>query len=125
MLSQRKYAIDLLRETGLLGAKPADVPMEPNLDMWKEDDDFEDSAQYRRLVGKLIYLTVTRPDIAHVMGLISQFMEKPKKCHQEADCNILRYIKKSPGKGLWFKKNKHKNLVGFSYANYASDKGDR
>ena len=44
MLSQRKYAIDLLRETGLLGAKPADVPMEPNLNLWKEDEDFEDSA---------------------------------------------------------------------------------
>ena len=43
MLSQRKYAIDLLRETGLLGAKPAD-PMEPNLNLWKEDEDFEDSA---------------------------------------------------------------------------------
>ncbi|RVW20849.1 Retrovirus-related Pol polyprotein from transposon RE1 [Vitis vinifera] len=102
VLSQRKYVTDLLQETGLLGAKPADVPMEPNLDMWKEDDDFEDSAQYRRLVGKLIYLTVTRPDIVHVMRLISQFMEKPKKCHQEADCNILRYIKKSPGKGLCY-----------------------
>ena len=53
--------------------------MEPNLDLWKEDEDFEDSAWYRRLVGKLIYLTVTRPNIVHVVGLISQFMEKPKK----------------------------------------------
>ena len=71
--------------------------MEPNLDLWKEDEDFEDSAWYRRLVGKLIYLTVTRPNIVHVVGLISQFMEKPKKCHWEAACNILRYIKKYPG----------------------------
>ncbi|RVW80769.1 Retrovirus-related Pol polyprotein from transposon RE1 [Vitis vinifera] len=92
----RKYAADLLQETGLLGAKPADVPMEPNLDLWKEDEDFEDSAWYRRLVGKLIYLTVTRPNIVHVVGLISQFMEKPKKCHWEA-----------------------------AYVNYAGNKGDR
>ena len=85
--------------------------MEPNLDLWKEDEDFEDSAQYRRLVGKLIYLTVTRPGIMHAVGLISQFMEKHKKCQWETACNILRYIKKSPGKGLWLKKNEHMNLV--------------
>ena len=126
VLSQRKYATDLLQETSLLGAKLANVPMEPILDLWKENEDFEDNAQYGRLVGKLIYLIVTRPDIVHVVGLISQFMEKPKKCHWEATYNILRYIKKKYlGKGLWFKKNKHMNLVGFSNANYVGDKGDR
>ena len=52
-------------------------------------------------------------------------MEKPKKCHWEAACNILRYIKNPPGKGLWFKKNKHRNLVGFLDANYTGDKGHR
>ena len=95
VLSQRKYATDLLQETSLLGAKLANVPMEPILDLWKENEDFEDNAQYGRLVGKLIYLIVTRPDIVHVVGLISQFMEKPKKCHWEATYNILRYIKKN------------------------------
>ena len=79
VLSQRKYATDLLQETSLLGTKLANVPMEPILDLWKENEDFEDNAQYGQLVGKLIYLIVTRPDIVHVVGLISQFMEKPKK----------------------------------------------
>ena len=59
ILSQRKYAMDLLQETGLLGAKPTNVPIDPSVNMWKEDEVFDDVTQYRCLVGKLIYLTVT------------------------------------------------------------------
>ncbi|KAA3479661.1 Retrovirus-related Pol polyprotein from transposon TNT 1-94 [Gossypium australe] len=104
VLSQRKYAINLLQETCLLGAKPLNTPIKPNLDLWKEDDDFIDHGQYRKFVGKLIYLTITRPDIMHVVDLISQFMDKLKKGHWEAACNILRYIKKSSRKMIMSKK---------------------
>ena len=76
VLSQRKYATDLPQEAGLLGAKPTEVPTEPKFDLWKEDKDLEDNTQYKRIVGKLIYLTMTRPDIVHVVGLISQFIQK-------------------------------------------------
>ncbi|RVW87892.1 Retrovirus-related Pol polyprotein from transposon RE1 [Vitis vinifera] len=72
VLSQRKYATDLLQETSLLGAKLANVPMEPILDLWKENEDFEDNAQYGRLVGKLIYLIVTRPDISKKQTVVSK-----------------------------------------------------
>ena len=65
MLSQRKYVFDLLSETGKLGAKPCSTPMTPNVQITKEGDLFEDPKRYRRLVGKLNYLIVTRPDIAY------------------------------------------------------------
>lgn len=55
--------------------------MEPNLDLWKKNKDFEDKTLYKRLIGKLLYFKVNRSDIMHVVGLISQFMDKPKKCH--------------------------------------------
>ena len=65
MLSQRKYVLDLLSKTGKLGARPCSTPMNPNMQVTKERDLFEDPERYRRLVGKLNYLTITRLDIAY------------------------------------------------------------
>ncbi|KAL0375663.1 UNVERIFIED_CONTAM: Retrovirus-related Pol polyprotein from transposon RE2 [Sesamum calycinum] len=75
-LSQRKYACDLLQEAGLLGTKPVDTPMDSNPDFWNDDGNYlEDKTKYRRLVGKLIYLTVTRPDISFAVGLIEAYSD--------------------------------------------------
>ncbi|KAL0311158.1 UNVERIFIED_CONTAM: Retrovirus-related Pol polyprotein from transposon RE2 [Sesamum angustifolium] len=90
-LSQRKYACDLLHEAGLLGTKPVDTPMDSNPDFWNDDDNYlEDKTKYRRLVGKLIYLTMTRPDISFAVGLVSQFMDKPRSVHWEVALRILK-----------------------------------
>ena len=70
-LSQRKYVLDLLFETGKLGVKPCNNPMVPNLHLTREAEIFENPERYRRLVGKLNYLTVTRPDIAHSVSVVS------------------------------------------------------
>lgn len=70
-ISQRKYVLDLLSETGMLGCKPADTPIEHNLKLGEDSDGTPvDKGRYQRLVGKLIYLSHTRPDI----GVVSQFM---------------------------------------------------
>jgi len=59
LLSQRKYTLDLLEETGMLGCKPAGTPMEANVNLWCDNSHLlDDPEQYRRLIGKLIYLTV-------------------------------------------------------------------
>ncbi|XP_022883675.1 uncharacterized protein LOC111400496 [Olea europaea var. sylvestris] len=78
-LSQRKYVFDLLIETRKLGAKPSSAPILPNLQLTKDGDLFEDLEKYRRLVGKLNYLTVTRPDIAYSMqiGQVPRLTEDP------------------------------------------------
>ncbi|KAL0446127.1 UNVERIFIED_CONTAM: Retrovirus-related Pol polyprotein from transposon RE1 [Sesamum latifolium] len=74
-LSQRKYACDLLQEAGLLGTKPVDTHMDSNPDIWNDDGNYlEDKTKYRRLVGKLIYLTMIKPDISFAIDLVSQFM---------------------------------------------------
>jgi hypothetical protein len=71
-LSQRKYTLDLLEETGLLGSRPVDVPMDPNKKLLKDEGKlFEDPGRYRRLVGKLNYLTITRPDISYAVSVVS------------------------------------------------------
>jgi Reverse transcriptase (RNA-dependent DNA polymerase) len=119
-LSQRKYILDLLKKTGKLGAKPSSTPMESNKKLYLEEGELlKDIGQYQRLVGKLIYLTVTRPDIAFAVSLVSQFMHAPRITHLEAVERILRYLKGSPGQGIWMKKNNNNMIVGYSDADWA------
>ena len=91
VLSQRKYTQALLSEIGMLGSKPAETLMDPNINMDEGSTEFEDKRRYRRLVGKLIYLTVTRPDITFAVSAMSQYMQNPRKIHWEVACRILRY----------------------------------
>ena len=74
-----KYTLDLLQETGLLGCKLESTSIEPSRSFSDSSSKLlEDPGQYRCLIGKLIYLTVTRPDIAYVISLLIQFMHEPK-----------------------------------------------
>lgn len=77
-ISQRKYALDILKETGMLDCRPIDTPMDPNVKLVPDQGEpFSDSGRYRRLVGKLNYLTMTRPDISFVASVVSQFLNSP------------------------------------------------
>ena len=84
LLSQRKYVLDLLSETEKLGVKPCSSPMVPSVHLTREGETFEDPERYRRLVGKLNYLTVTRSDIAHLINIVSQYMSSPTVDHWAA-----------------------------------------
>ena len=75
LVSQRKYALGLLKETGMMGCGPVDTLMDVNVKLNnKYDDQHVDKGQYQRLVGKLLYLSHTRPDIAFAVSCVSQFM---------------------------------------------------
>ena len=100
-LSQRKYTLDILQDTGYLGSKPVATPMESNLKLMPDEGEFiDDPDTYRRLVGKLIYLTITRPDISY--AVVSQFMTNPRVPHMNAVIRILKYLKNAPGRGLLY-----------------------
>ena len=72
--------MNLLHETELLGWKLVRIPIDSDADLWDETRPlFKNVFKYRRLVGKLIYLTVTRSDIVYVVGLMRQFMHKPRE----------------------------------------------
>ena len=73
-LSQRKYVFDLLFKTGKFRVKPCSSPMVPGVHLTREGETFEDPERYRRLVGKLNYLPVTCPDIAHLVSVVNQYM---------------------------------------------------
>ena len=80
-LSQNKYVFNLLSETGKLGIKPCSSPMAPSVHLTREGKTMKDLERYRRLVGKLNYLTVTRPDITYFVSIVSQYMSSPTVDH--------------------------------------------
>jgi hypothetical protein len=128
-LSQRKYTLDLLNEAGKLGARPANTPLEENYKAKGEgelgSEPFEDAPQYRRMVGKLIYLTITRPDICFAVNQVSQHMQAPMKFHWSMIDRILRYLKSTPGQGIWMGSNGNTEIIGYCDADYAGDRSDR
>ncbi|KAL9992694.1 putative RNA-directed DNA polymerase [Helianthus debilis subsp. tardiflorus] len=84
-----------------------------------------DKERYQRLMGKLIYLSHTRPDIAYAIGVVSQFMHQPQVAHMEAAQRILRYLKGTAGHGVLFKASGHLNVELYTDADWAGDKGKR
>lgn len=78
-ISQQKYIIDLLMETGMLGCKPSDTTIDPLHKLGDQPEDkLVDKGRYQSLVGRLIYLSYTRPDISYAVSVVSQFMHSPK-----------------------------------------------
>ena len=74
-LTQRKYALEVLKETGMTSCKPVQTPMEQQLKLSKGSGDLiSNLGQYRRLIGKLMYLTLSRPDITYAIHRLSQFL---------------------------------------------------
>ncbi|CAL2239859.1 unnamed protein product [Prunus armeniaca] len=91
-LSQRKYVMDLLTETGMLGCKPAATPIEMNHKLCEDmDQEPTNKEQYQCLVGRLIYLAHTKPDIEYAVSVVSPFMHSPSVSHRNAVDRILRY----------------------------------
>ncbi|GJT50026.1 ribonuclease H-like domain-containing protein, partial [Tanacetum coccineum] len=103
-LNQRKYCLELIDEFGLLAGKPSNLPMQPNISLTSEPSDtdplLDNVTEYQKLIGKLIYLTTTRPDIAYTVSCLSQFMHNPLKSHLKTALKVIRYLKGSPD--LWF-----------------------
>lgn len=114
-MCQRKYILDLLAETGMLDCQPIDTPIEVNHGLTLHTNQvLANKETYQRLVGKLIYLAHTRPDIAYAVSVVSRFMHAPSEDHMKAVYRILRYLKSSPGKGLFFGRNGSQDVHGYT-----------
>jgi len=93
-LNQRKYILNILTDAGLTAAKPARFPMAKGLKMSTETGEFLPNPEaYRRVVGRLLYLTLTRPDISYAVHHFSQFLQAPRVPHYDAAMHVLRYLK--------------------------------
>ncbi|XP_004301110.1 PREDICTED: uncharacterized mitochondrial protein AtMg00810-like [Fragaria vesca subsp. vesca] len=119
-ISQRKYALEIIKDAGLLGAALIDTPMERGSKLSDKSEPLKDPGKYRRLVGRLIYLTVLRLDITYVVHVLSIFMHQPRKDHWEAALRVVRFLKNSPGQGLFFSSNSDFRLRAYCDLNWAS-----
>ena len=118
-ISQRKYALDIIEDAGLLSAAPIDTPMEQGLKLSDKGDLIKEPGRFRRLVGRLIYLTVSRLDITYAVHVLSRFMHQPRKLHMEAALRVVRYLKGAPGKGLFFSSNTNFRLRAYCDSDWA------
>jgi Reverse transcriptase (RNA-dependent DNA polymerase) len=125
VLSQHKYVLDLLRDTRILGCRPVNTPIDPNHKLSREIGNQVEKGQYQRLVGKLIYLTHTRPDFSYAMSVVSRYMHNPRVLHHEAVYQILRYLKSCPGKGVLFSKKGHRRIEVYTDADWAGCLDDK
>ena len=113
-LCQRKYTLDIVSETRLLGSKPVHCPIEQNHKLGLATGAvLSDPEPYRRLVGRLIYLAVTRPDLAYSVHILSQFMHEPRTEHWEAALRVVRYLKGTSGQGILLRSDSDLTLQGW------------
>nr|ADK92880.1 retrotransposon 4 protein [Hypericum perforatum] len=119
-MGQRKYVLDLLKESGKLKSKPVSTLIETNFNVPKDSPLIADVHRFQRMVGRLIYLTITRPDITFAVSLISRAMHKPQEFHIQIMDRILRYLKTTLGKGILMRSNGNLFVHGFADASYAA-----
>ncbi|GJY37884.1 hypothetical protein Tco_0424248 [Tanacetum coccineum] len=124
--NQSKYIKEMLKKFGLEDSKPTKTPMSTEIKLTKDDEaDSVDSSKYRGMIGSLLYLTASRPDIMFSVCLCARFQENPKTTHLEAVKRIFRYIRGTSHLGLWYPKGTRIETVVYADSDHAGDYIDR
>jgi len=125
-ISQEKYPQDLLKRFKMMDCKPIKTPMALNrhLDL-DEGDNLVDKTLYRSMIGSLLYLTASRPDIMFSVCMCARYQAMPMESHLIAIKRILRYLKDTPYLGLWYPKGTRFQLVGYFDSDYAGCRIDK
>uniref|UniRef100_A0A3Q7J7S9 Uncharacterized protein n=1 Tax=Solanum lycopersicum TaxID=4081 RepID=A0A3Q7J7S9_SOLLC len=121
VLCQRKYALEILQEAGLTDCKPASTPFSTGHGLATSTSaPIRDPSKYRRLVGRLIYLTITRSDLAYSVHLLSQFMNEPRVDHLNAAMRVLRYLKGHPSQGILLRADSNLQIMVYCDSDWAT-----
>nr|KYP33228.1 hypothetical protein KK1_045932 [Cajanus cajan] len=125
-ITQSKYCNELLKKFGMEGCKEAATPISNtcNLDL-DEKGIAVDNSKYKGIIGSLLYLTASRPDIMFSVCLCARFHSNPKESHMKSVKRILKYLKGITNVGLWYPKGVSLSLIGYSDSDYAGCKLDR
>ncbi|WVZ97936.1 hypothetical protein U9M48_043435 [Paspalum notatum var. saurae] len=125
-LSQEKYIQGLLDRASLTDHKTEETPMELNLRLSATDGEpLDDPTRYRHIVGSLVYLGVTRPDISYSVHILSQFISAPTQLHYSHLLRVLRYLRGTMSRRLFFPRSSSLRLQAYRDATWASDSSDR
>lgn len=124
--NQSKYIKEMLKKFGLEESKPIRTPMSSDTKLTKDEDgESVDNTKYRGMIGSLLYLTASRPDIMFSVCLCARFQENPKTSHLEAVKRIFRYIKGTTQLGLWYPKGTGVETIVYADSDHAGDCVDR
>ncbi|GJX22049.1 retrovirus-related pol polyprotein from transposon TNT 1-94 [Tanacetum coccineum] len=124
--NQSKYIKEMLKKFGLEDSKPIKTPMSMETKLTRdEESESIDNTKYRRMIGSLLYLTASRPDIMFSVCLCARFQEDPKTSHLEAVKRIFRYIKGTTHLGLWYPKGSGIETIVYADSDHAGDYVDR
>ncbi|KAL5537917.1 hypothetical protein UlMin_045747 [Ulmus minor] len=125
-ITQSKYAKNLVKKFGLENAKIYNSPMSTTIKISKDDSGISiDSKLYRSMIGSLLYLTASRPDLCYSVGVCARFQSDPKESHLQAVKRIIRYVNGTLDYGLWYSMDTTTDLVGYSDADWAGTIDDR
>ncbi|GKE65617.1 retrovirus-related pol polyprotein from transposon TNT 1-94, partial [Tanacetum coccineum] len=120
-LTQRKYILDLLHDAGLTASKPVNSPLPPKLKLTLgKGPSMSAPDKYRRFVGRLLYMTMTRPDVSYDVLHLSQFVSCPTDSHMQTAIHHLKYLKGTISKGVFYPVQPLLKVTGFSDADWAS-----
>jgi hypothetical protein len=123
---QAKYMKDLIKKFNMAELKPVSTPMSSTASLGPdEDSEVVDQREYMSMIGSLLYLTATRPDIQFAVGLRVRFQASPRSSHRTVVQRIFRYLKHTPEFGIWYSASSSLDLVSFSDANFAGRGIDR
>nr|GEZ16168.1 copia protein [Tanacetum cinerariifolium] len=124
--NQSKYIKEMLKKFGLEDSKRTKMPMSTKIKLTEDDEaNFVGSSKYRGMIGSLLYLTASRPDIMFSVCLCARFQENPKTTHLEAVKCIFRYIRGTSHLGLWYPKGARIETVVYADPDHAGDYVDR
>ncbi|XP_047259699.1 uncharacterized mitochondrial protein AtMg00810-like [Capsicum annuum] len=132
LMHKRNYALELLSELGLTASTAATTPMDYNIQLTSRqfnehvkknqttNDLIENQVAYKKLVGKMLYLTMTRPYIDFCAQTLCQFLQDPKKSHMEVELRVVKYVKGQPVKGVLLSSNSGNRVSAYCNADWAS-----
>ncbi|KAJ9547414.1 hypothetical protein OSB04_019957 [Centaurea solstitialis] len=125
-INQGKYVLDMLKKFDLTSCTPMKTPMAPPLSLDKDSKGKPvDVTLFRGMIGSLLYLTASRPDIMYSTCLCARYQDEPKESHLTAVKRIFRYLKGTPNLGLWYSKDSGFHLTAYSDSDFAGCKIDR
>ncbi|KAL0418879.1 UNVERIFIED_CONTAM: Retrovirus-related Pol polyprotein from transposon RE2 [Sesamum radiatum] len=121
LVTQTKYLTSILEDIHLVDAKPASTPLPPGFKFSQDDGSLLPCPeQYRRLVGRLLYLGFSRPDISFFVQQLSQFLQHPHTSHWNAAIHVLCYLKGTLSLGLFFSAHGSFQLTAYSDASWVA-----
>lgn len=124
-ICQRKYAAEVLSRFGMEESNSVRNPIVPGQKIDADKEGIKvDATQFKQMVGSLMYLTATRPDLMFVVSLICRFMANPTQLHFAAAKRVLRYLKGTMDYGVFYKKGGASEMVAYTDSDYAGDKED-